>query len=262
MLLTLLFHQISPPNPAVLEKKLLFLKQNFPILLPGEKIPPFKTSLLLTFDDAYFDFYHYIFPLLKKLQIKALLAVPAGFILEKASLAPQERLALLFKNEHTNKYNNVFQENLKEAFCSFAELKEMADSGLVEIASHSFSHANLTLQKNQTNKTNPLEKLAKEIDLKKEVVESKQLLEAKLGHPIQTFVYPYGRFNSSVQAYVKKHYQYALRIGSALNFSWQNFSGLIYRNNLTDFNLLEGSLKKRRYLPYMGYYLLNTVRGR
>jgi len=192
------------------------------------------------------------------LQIKALLAVPAGFVLEKPALSPKERLALLLKNNHTNKYNNVFQEHTKEAFCTFEELREMVQSGLVEIASHSYSHANLVSQEQKNHRTN----LDKEINLEKEVVGSKELLKSKLGYPVKTFVYPYGRFDASVHAYVKQHYQYVLRIGSALNFSWQNFSGLIYRQNITNFNLLESSLQKRRYLPYVGCYLLNILRGR
>ena len=28
------------------------------------------------FDDGFYDFYHYVFPILKKLKIKALLAIP------------------------------------------------------------------------------------------------------------------------------------------------------------------------------------------
>lgn len=239
MLLTLLFHRIEPADPAFLEANLSFLAKNFPLLLPGDRITPFKTSLQLTFDDGYFDFYHYIFPLLEKLNIKALLAVPAGYILDRSALPSEKRLLKL--------KSDPFKTKNKDAFCSFAELKEMAQTGLVEIASHSFSHQSL---------------IHPDANLEQEIIFSKKLLEEKLDQPIRCFVYPYGHFNREVQALVKKHYQHALRIGSAINFSWQSFSGLHYRQNVKNFYFLKSHLKKRRYLPYVGYYLLNTLRGR
>lgn len=243
MLLTLLFHKIKPENTAVLEAKLAFLKKQYPLLLPGEHIPFFKTGIMLTFDDGYADFYFHLFPLLKKLQIKALLAVSPAYIQEKSSL-PQNRRLLLLKNNQ-----NLFRANKKEAFCSFQELKEMASSGLVEIASHSFSHLDLT-----NAKTNQ--------ELEREILFSKQLLEKKLDLTIKTFVYPYGSFNRSIHSYVKKHYSYILRIGSAANFSWHNLSGLLYRQNVLSFNHLKNVLKKRLYPFYISSCLFNSFRAR
>ncbi len=249
MLLTLLFHQIEPKSPEILEEKLALLKQNFSLLLPGNKIPAFKTSLCLTFDDSYVDFYHYLFPLLKKLQIKTLLAVPAGYIVEKARLPIERRLKFLKKKK------NLFNPNYKEAFCSFSELKEMAQSGLVEIASHSFYHQDLT---------DPKQLAEFQTDLKQEIVFSKQFLEQKLNLPINTFVYPYGRFNRKIHNLVQKHYKYALRIGSALNFSWQNISNLTYRINLLSFSNIDRLIKNRHlnFWLYTGKYLINSLRRR
>ncbi|MFA5250918.1 MAG: polysaccharide deacetylase family protein, partial [Parachlamydiales bacterium] len=233
MLINLLFHKIKPAYSPLLEKTFQHLERKYPILLPGEKIPPFKTSLCLTFDDGYFDFYYYVFPLLKKLKLKALLAVSAGTLQEKSQLAPEKRLALL-ENGHffpgpkikekafcpnstalagqaLKAKGKAAKKNIlppADAFCSCDELKEMLQSGLVQIASHSFSHASLTRP---------------ETDLKKEVLFSKMVLEEKLQAPIQSFVYPYGHFDPSIHRFVKKHYRYIFRIGSALNFSWHNF---------------------------------------
>jgi peptidoglycan/xylan/chitin deacetylase (PgdA/CDA1 family) len=240
MLLNLLLHKLKPTDPLILEETLLHLSHHYQLLLPGDKIPPFKTALSLSFDDGYFDFYHYLFPLLKKLNIKALLAAPAGLIEESTTLLPQERLELLTRDPLKSKRPTP-------ALCTFAELQEMVQSSLVEIASHSFSHASL---------------IQPGVDLEKEVLFSKELLENRLKCSINTFVYPYGHFNRSIHTYVKGHYQYVLRIGSALNFSWRNFSNLTYRQNIPAFTDLLTALKKRYYLSYLGSYLSNTLRGR
>ena len=65
MLLILMYHQIIEPqvDPEIsvskLEEHLKYLQENFNIIVPGQNL--LKNNVCLTFDDAYIDFYHYIF---------------------------------------------------------------------------------------------------------------------------------------------------------------------------------------------------------
>jgi biofilm PGA synthesis lipoprotein PgaB len=64
------------------------------------------------------------------------------------------------------------------------QLQEMVDSGLVTIASHSASHRNFSE--------------LSETEIRQELAESKQVLEANLGIEIRYFTYPEGTFNETV----------------------------------------------------------------
>lgn len=198
-----MYHRIGKGKHAnsleTFEKHLQILK-DFPVVLPGEPLRCFSNSICLTFDDAFFDFYHYVFPLLKKYELKALVGVPVRYILDDTSLSPEERLAIPYTLAMQDEFFTT-----KAPFCTWKEIREMADSGYVEIASHSFRHGNLTF---------PF------MDLHKEVVESKTIIEKKINRAISSFIYPFGRYNKQVHDYVMKSYDYAFRIGSAINFTW------------------------------------------
>ncbi|MGM0440266.1 MAG: polysaccharide deacetylase family protein [Chlamydiota bacterium] len=102
-------------------------------------------------------------------------------------------------------------------FCSWEQLKEMVDSGRVKVASHSFSHANLAKEK---------------CDLDREIIKSKDIIEKQLGQVVDTFIYPYGRFNQKAREKVLEHYRYAMRIGNAYNKGWHRELCRISGDNL------------------------------
>ena len=199
-----MYHRIGIGKHATalehLTQQLRFFKEHYPIVLPGEPLAKKKLSLCLTFYDASFDFYYYLFPLLKQLGIRALLGVPVRYILEATTCSAQERLSV--------PYTLAMQDGIfdtKAPFCTWKELEEMVQSGYVEIASHSHMHCNLTFSF---------------VDLQREIVFSKEILQERLKIPISTFIYPFGRWTPRVHTYVRQHYRYAFRIGSALNWSW------------------------------------------
>jgi peptidoglycan/xylan/chitin deacetylase (PgdA/CDA1 family) len=135
----------------------------------------------------------------------------------------------------------------KVPLCTWEELKEMVDSGLVSVASHSYSHKNL---------------LEKNIDLDLEIVQSKKILEEHLKTNISTFVYPLGKFNDQIHSFTKKHYKYAMRIGSSFNLSWQNINKISYRIISDNLKTIDEQTKKKKIISYIWFYLLNTIRGR
>ncbi|MCH9608624.1 MAG: hypothetical protein S4CHLAM45_12050 [Chlamydiales bacterium] len=198
-----MYHRVGKGKHANAENTLIehfeYLKQ-FPSVLPGDPIAPNQNAICLTFDDASYDFYHTVFPLLKKYNLRALLGVPVRYILEESTLLAEERLSV----PYTMAMQDGFFEK-KAPFCTWKEIEEMVASGHVEVASHSFAHCNLTFSF---------------VDLQREIVESKKLIEKRIDQPVSSFIYPFGKVNHSVHLFVMQHYLYSFRIGSAVNWSW------------------------------------------
>ncbi len=147
----LLYHQVndlSNVNQPLLEKHFeLIKKQKLNTLTAAEvkqysdekkKLP--KNSILITFDDGYYDNYAYVFPLLKKYHFKATFFINSAFVKEKADrnttaikdsdTANREIIGRYYKGEDTR----------SEQYMSWEELKEMQQSGLCDFQLHSHTH--------------------------------------------------------------------------------------------------------------------------
>jgi len=159
------------------EKQMKFLNhQGYTTLTPDDLLAVLQKkealpqkSIMLTFDDGYEDFYTAAFPILKKYKFKATVFIVTGFL-----------------GDGQNRY------------MTWEEIRELDQSGIISIASHTQSHSDLTKSK----------------DAKKEIEDSKSELENFLGHPIITFVYPYGLHDSAAVLLVS-------RAGYALGFTTQ-----------------------------------------
>lgn len=211
MLRVIMYHHVNSDDlplsnsDVMMKAHLELISERYTTIFPGEPIT--ERSICLTFDDAYYDFYYYVFPLLKKYNLKALLAVPSAFILDETDIESEKRLSL--------KHHEIYENHEAFApFCTYVELREMVQSRHVQIASHSMNHANLTQEG---------------VDLEKEIFGSKVTLEDKLGCRIDSFVLPFGKYNDAAVALAREHYSYVFRIGNALNPSWNGIGGLIYR---------------------------------
>ena len=246
MMLAFLYHRVGSGKyanpPELFEKHLAYLASRCKIVLPGEPLRPFGLDVCLTFDDATYDFYHYAYPLLKKYNLRALLAVPTGYILEKTTLAPSTRLSIPYSMAMKD---GAWQTHAP--FCTWEELGEMSQSGHVEIASHSISHRHL---------------LTPDLCLKKEIEVSKRLLEERLQKRVRTFVYPLGKFNRKIHALVKRRYEFAMRIGNAWNLGWQNTSGIVYRVMSDNLKTIDQHLNLKSYLSFSWFHLINSLRRR
>lgn len=195
----------------IFESHLKYISENFTSTFPTLEIP--NKPICLVFDDGYYDFYKYIFPLLQKYNLKALLAVTPKYILNDTQKPDTLRLSY--------KHNDLFANYKDATFCTYKELKEMQDSHLVQIVSHSYSHKNL------------LESYAV---LEDELILSKTIIEEKLGTSVESFVFPFGKYNQFVLDETKKHYKYAFRIGNGINKNFHGVSGVIYRIDADNLN--------------------------
>lgn len=243
MLLALLYHKIGKGKYSnsleTLEAHFAHIAAHYPTVLPGEPLPK-GLSLCLTFDDAFFDFYHLIFPLLEKYQLKGLLAVPTAYILEHTSLSAEKRL------EKVASFPDKAPPIPSPAFCTWEELKTLSNSPLIQIASHSLHHYPLT---------------SKHVDPEHELLASKILLEEKLSTPITSFVYPFGIWDRKVHTHAKKYYSHIFRIGNAYNLSWKNTNHLLYRVNGDALSSPEFPFARSSRLKHTARFFFNTVRG-
>ncbi|MDK2070554.1 polysaccharide deacetylase family protein [Aliarcobacter butzleri] len=229
MLISIMYHHVNSDRCSndlvIFEEHLKYIKTNFKTIFPGEKVE--KNSLCLTFDDAYADFYFLIFPLLKKYNLKALLAIPSKYILNDTEENSQNRMNF----EH----NALFENYQKATFCTYKELKEMRDSGLVIFGSHSHSHVNL---------------LEENIDLDLELRISKEILEKNLNVKIESFVFPFGKYNQKILQEAKKYYKYNFRIGNAIHKDFNGINEAIYRVDGDGLKSADEIFKTSKLLKY------------
>ena len=180
----LMYHMISehlPKNqskfnrlrvkPSEFEKQLIWLKKNnfksFTLTELSElKNIPAK-SVVLSFDDGYEDNFTKAFPLLRKYNFKATIYIVLNRF--EQNWATDKDL-----NQASNELNS-------EKMLSNEQIKEMLDSGLVEIGSHTLDHVNLP-------------KLNKE-EKNKQIIESKQQIEKVFNIKCNSFAYPFGFFD-------------------------------------------------------------------
>ena len=221
MLISVMYHHIGhgrfSNDPELFERHLKYVIDQFNIVVPGDTLSKNQKNICLTFDDAYYDFYYYVFPLLKKYNVKAVLAVPTALIPEKTDASPGKRMSLeheeIYKNKNYHKFGS---------FCTWDELREMNDSGFVTMASHSHNHKDLARN---------------DVNLKEEIIKSKKILEEKLNAKVDSFILPFGRYNRKSFDLLQKNYKYIFKVGQGINRDFSGVNGLIYRidgDNLKD----------------------------
>lgn len=154
-------------NPFIFDFQLKTLANNgyesyfvrdIPGILNGSKEMA-KKSIVLTFDDGYEDFYTDAFPILKKYNFKATIYIIVDFI-------------------------------GRHGFLNEKEIKEIAQSGLVEIGSHTLNHYYL--------------KKAPKAVAQEEIFLSKSKLESLFGIKVDTFAYPFGALDEQSIELVKE----------------------------------------------------------
>ena len=179
----LVYHSISdaPLNPfsvppGDLEAQIRSLTQNFNILSledlaacldHGRKIPP--DSVVITFDDGLENNYTNAYPILKKYKM------PATFFL------------IVNRVETSSPVSSASADDTAASYLSWAQVKEMSKNG-ISFGSHTLTHTSLTTLTLQ--------------QARREIKESKRILEEQVGQPVHLFSYPFGTvrdFNEDIK---------------------------------------------------------------
>jgi len=166
----------------------------------GKKILPGK-AVLLSWDDGYASFYKYVFPLLKAYNFPAVLALEGSWI------EPGPDATVHYgKNAMPRRH-----------FLSWKQLRELADSPLVELASHSYDLHRGVLTDRFGDKLPAA--VARKYDPRSRTYESEEehftriyndlmrnnrLLETHLGQRPRVMVWPFGRYNEAAMAAARK----------------------------------------------------------
>ena len=99
-----------------------------------------KNSVLITFDDGYYDNYLHVFPVLKKYQIKATFFLNTMFIQEKADRSSIQ----IIKSDDVNRQavEKFYQtgDGSTDQYMSWEEIREMQESGLCDFQAHTHAH--------------------------------------------------------------------------------------------------------------------------
>ena len=134
-----------------------------------------QKPIMLTFDDGYYNNYLYAFPLLQKYECKMVLS-PIG--------------------KQVDEYSENGNKNPAYAHVTWENLREMIDSGLVEVQNHSYNMHTMSKSRrgSKKNKNESLEHYRK---IFTEDVEKFQAeIDEHLGIKPTTFTFPFGSVSS------------------------------------------------------------------
>ena len=201
----------------VFDKQMKYLKDNgyqtitFEDIKNGEWRNRFNKGnkwIMLTFDDGYKDNYEVAFPILKKYGFKSTI--------------------YLLGEVKYNKWDVDNPKNPEEKFILMddKEILEMQEYG-IEFGGHTLTHPMLA-------------KLDLE-DAKREITESRKILNKKLGKEMNCFAYPYGNLNEEVKKIVKEvGYKFAVATDSGdISYSKDLFQirriAIFPKNNMFNF---------------------------
>lgn len=162
-------------RPADLEAQIVYLLDNGYDLITFEdwaRLDEFDKPVMLTFDDGYRDNYEELFPILQKYQVKATIFVITGSV------------------------------DIHDTSLEYMQVRELAQSGLVSIQSHTYTHPHLDECDSET--------------LDREHIQSKLMIARMTGYEPFVMCYPYGDRDSESLEVTREHYRFGLAMNGGL----------------------------------------------
>jgi peptidoglycan/xylan/chitin deacetylase (PgdA/CDA1 family) len=217
-------------NVEDLRRQFAYLRRNFRVvslrqladeLRSGSGLQ--KHTVALTIDDGRRNCYEFLFPLLKEFELSATFFVVSAFIqgqdwiwtdkvlwLSRHANGPEaimpDSLPAVFGalNRMRPEHRNTWIENTAQSMgvsvpktppprfapCSWGELREMADSGLIDIGSHTVTHPILSSISDEESWA--------------ELTNSRAHISAGVGRDVNCFCFPNGKTNDYRSSQVKQ----------------------------------------------------------
>ena len=166
-------------TPAVLEEDLKYIKdKGYTTVTIADLIsyvyddsPLPEKPIVLTFDDGHYNNYGYLFPLLEKYDMKAVISIVGSY---------------------TDKFTETDEANLNYSYLRWKDIKELMDTGRIEFQNHTYNlHSN-------TGKRIGTKKIKGETDehyksiLKDDILKLQQEFEENTNYTPKCFTYPFG----------------------------------------------------------------------
>jgi len=184
------------------------------ILARNQHKPLPEKAVLLTFDDGHVGFYEHAFPLLKQFNFPAVVALVTDWLETPLNQPVHYDTGLKSRND----------------FLTWTQIKQLVDSGLVEVASHShdlhhgiagnpfgdLQPAGATRRYDATEESYETDEQFQQ-RIRADLQQSSDILLKHLGHRPRVMVWPFGQFN-------RETLDLAQGIGFSLSMSLQEGS--------------------------------------
>lgn len=176
-------------SPEIFENDLKYLKNNGYSFLTVDDLIKYTSSditlpekcIILTFDDGYYNNYYYAFPLLKKYNAKAVIS-PIGSMTKKFTETKSISVS----------YGNINEDNIKE----------MVNSGYVEIQNHSYDMHRLTPRKGIGQKAGESDSDYKS-KITDDIQKEQDYIKSLCNYTPKCFVYPFGEMSDITEQVIK-----------------------------------------------------------
>lgn len=178
-------------TPTVLEEDLKYIKdKGYTTVTIADLIyyvyddkPLPEKPIVLTFDDGHYNNYGYLFPLLEKYDMKAVISIVGSY---------------------TDKFTKTDEANLNYSYLRWKDIKELMDTGRIEFQNHTYNlHSN-------TGKRIGTKKIKGETDehyksiLKDDILKLQQEFEENTHYTPQCFTYPFGGISNASLDIIKE----------------------------------------------------------
>ena len=139
--------------------------------------------ILITFDDGYYNNYLYVYPLMQKYDMKCVISVIGKFT------------DILKPEEH---------QSANYSHCSWDQLKEMSESGLVEVENHTYDMHTISAERAGARKCSGETVEHYKNVLQADVGKLQEMLFEKVGITPNTFTYPFGKYSDESEELLKE----------------------------------------------------------
>lgn len=178
-------------TPAVLEEDLKYIKdKGYTTVTIADLIsyvyddkPLPEKPIVLTFDDGHYNNYGYLFPLLEKYNMKAVISIVGSY---------------------TDKFTETDEANLNYSYLRWKDIKELMNTGRIEFQNHTYNlHSN-------TGKRIGTKKIKGETDehyknaLEADILKLQQEFKENTNYIPQCFTYPFGGISNASLDIIKE----------------------------------------------------------